>query len=943
MRKLLIAILGVAALAIPFFILYNTNNAKSGLKLPEKKPIKEDVFINERSAIGTKENPEARKEYWFNLQKNPQTGAIPYDIRSKELAFANTLPKKSSDPRLRGKQEEWLSLGPYNVGGRTRAAVIDISNENIIIAGGVSGGVWKTTNGGEDWTSVTSPESIHSVTTISQDTRPGKTNIWYYGSGEIIGNSARAPFAPFRGDGIFKSTDNGDTWIQLPSTAQGEITEFNSQFQYVWRIVTNPFNNTGDEVLAAIFGAIVRSVDGGDSWEFVLGEEIEINDETNLNLSTLAEFTDLAITTDGTFYATLSESALNGSNENNGIFRSVDGINWTEITPAVFPSRFDRIVIGPSPSDPNTIYFLGDSDAGDFMLRYTYLSGNGAGFGGRWENLSENIPDFDGELGEYDDQDSYNMMIKVHPGNSNTVYVGATNLYRSSDGFNSTSNSAWIGGYDTANDFTIFPNHYVDQHDLVFYHSDPDKMLSLNDGGVFLTNTNRSDDINWQPLNNGFITSQAYTIGFDESTSNGLVLSGMQDNGTQISTNPDDNTRWTRFLGGDGGYCTVTKGEEYVYASFQNGQTYRFTINNSLEKTSFARVDPVGGGESADQEYLFVNPFALDPNNNNIMYLAGGDQVWRNYNLTQIPSGSQNRTNINWDQIPGTNVEDAQISAISASTIPGKIIYYGTSDGRLFRIDDALSPIPEVEEITSPDFPENGYLISIAIDRSNADHLVVAFSNYGVQSIFRSTDGGQTFEQISGNLEEFEDGSGNGPSVRWVDIFPHSDGSYTYFAATSTGLYSTISLLGENTVWIQEGANRIGNVVSVMVKHRPVDGSVIIATHGHGIFEAFFENPWNMERDMEPMLSIGSAYPNPFTTRTTIPFQITAEGPVKINIYNLSGQFVKNILFSYNYAGENFVTWDGTNEAGVPVNSGIYLCQMEFGNQTLGTKLIYNR
>src|SRR5690606_24770594 len=108
---------------------------------------------------------------------------------------------------------------PHNIGGRTRAFGVDINNEDVLIAGGISGGIWRSANGGQSWVKVTKPEQHNAVSCLVQDTRPGKTNIWYTGSGEAVGNSASATFsAYYLGNGMLKSIDGGLTWDTLSST-----------------------------------------------------------------------------------------------------------------------------------------------------------------------------------------------------------------------------------------------------------------------------------------------------------------------------------------------------------------------------------------------------------------------------------------------------------------------------------------------------------------------------------------------------------------------------------------------------------------------------------------------------------------------------------------------------------------------------------------------------
>ena len=286
--------------------------------------------------------------------------------------------------------------------------------------------MWRSDDSGASWKKVTAPQDLHSVTCIAQDIRAGKENTWYYGTGELSGNSARGGGgAIYRGDGIFKSTNGGMSWTLLPSTAGGEPNNFTNAFQFVWNIVANPENDDEDEVLAATFGGIQRSTDGGNSWNYVVGEPT--------NNSSL--FADIALSKDGVFYATMSESSgtPGGSSAFRGIYRSTDGENWTNIIPNDFPRNFDRMVIGISDSNPDVVYFLASSDPNDFW-KYTYLFGDGTGAGGRWVNLSNNIPMFGGSVGDFDSQGSYNMVVKVHPENENIVFLGGTNLYRSTDG-----------------------------------------------------------------------------------------------------------------------------------------------------------------------------------------------------------------------------------------------------------------------------------------------------------------------------------------------------------------------------------------------------------------------------------------------------------------------------------------------------------------------------
>src|SRR5512140_359403 len=136
------------------------------------------VIWDEEALEGNGEDPGARAHYeWLRLH-DPATGVIPQGIRDRELAFATRLPVRA-EVLAKGATGSglaattWSKRGPTNVGGRTRALGVDITNANVILAGGVSGGMWRSANGGSSWTQSTTPAQLHSVTCLSQDKRGG--------------------------------------------------------------------------------------------------------------------------------------------------------------------------------------------------------------------------------------------------------------------------------------------------------------------------------------------------------------------------------------------------------------------------------------------------------------------------------------------------------------------------------------------------------------------------------------------------------------------------------------------------------------------------------------------------------------------------------------------------------------------------------------------------
>ena len=193
-------------------------------------------------------------EYELQRLQDPATGKIPNRIREKELAFASTLPGYGiSSAKI--SSLNWKSRGPWNVGGRTRAFAIDVSNPNKFLAGTAAGGMWTSTTGGASWTE--SWGQVHqSVTCISQDTRTGKTNTWYIGTGEGYGQSASGGSAFYLGNGMYKSTDGGQTWNSLSTTVSGTPQTFDNIWDVIWNVATNPADAVNGVVYAAAYGAI---------------------------------------------------------------------------------------------------------------------------------------------------------------------------------------------------------------------------------------------------------------------------------------------------------------------------------------------------------------------------------------------------------------------------------------------------------------------------------------------------------------------------------------------------------------------------------------------------------------------------------------------------------------------------------------------------------------
>ena len=554
---------------------------------------------NKKSIVAFASDNPAERVVWERIRlADPATGQIPNDIRKKEMIFAKTLPKSTAMSKA-----NWLHRGPYNVGGRTRALAMDVQDENILFAGGASGGMFRSTDGGLSWAMTTSPNQLHNVTCVSQDTRIGHEDTWYFGSGELTGSSASGGEAYYGGNGIYKSVDGGLSWDSLAVTATN-TNGFDSDFDFIWNVKTDPSNDSLDVVYAAVYSAIYRSENGGNSWTKVLG-------------GGSAYYTNVEVTSTGVVYATLSSDGTD-----KGIWRSLDGQNWTNITDSLFTPVYGRIAIGVNPADEDEVYFLAAETDG--YGQHTDVFFNGETWTSLWKynanttawnDISLNIPaNQNSSFDNFNAQGGYDLLVKVHPDNQNTVYIGGTNLWRSTDGFSTPNNTMIIGGYligsaEGDGNWGVYPNHHPDQHDLLFLPSNTDVLLSATDGGVFKSNNAFADTVAWTSLNNGYYTSQLYGVTVSRNANSEVMHGGFQDNGNFITFSDDIQTHWNMPFNGDGAFGGIADNEEDFYLTIQRGVMYKMKLDTNANRLAFNRMDPASVDSS---DYMFINPMVMD-------------------------------------------------------------------------------------------------------------------------------------------------------------------------------------------------------------------------------------------------------------------------------------------------------------------------------------------
>jgi len=857
-RLLLILPLGIFILIVS--ILFNNSKNNNELILNYEYSEKEKTS-REDALLYTLE----RRRHEYDMQKNPLTGIIPFDEKQRELEKAFESIKAVNLSVLERSNNTYVSRGPSNLGGRTRALKVDISDNssNTILAGGVSSGLFRTTDGGDLWEKVSPNDEIHNVTSLAQDPRPGFQNTWYYSTGELSGNSASLG-SFYLGQGVWRSTDSGLTWSPIEET-NSVYTTFDSFFDIIHKLEVHPL--TGDLFIAA-YGKIYR-YDGN-----TMSLELEEPDNG-------VGFTDVTIAADGTVYAALD----NTFESINGIWQSPDGNgNWTRIAQTGVPegwstSNGGRIVLGTAPSNPDIMYALYANGAFGIeadLWRFDNSTNT-------WTDFSSKLPDEPGgDLSGNDPfaiQGGYDLVVSVKPDDENFVVIGGTNAYKIED-INTSTTFTRIGGYVSNQSYGLYNaggvEHHPDIHVLEFDPFDEDSkiLFSGTDGGVHKTIDVDATPVTWANLNNNYQTYQFYHVASDPTGTTNFVVGGTQDNGTHFGGTDfglPNNTVMSRFSGGDGvavGVAQRTNGIQ-LYAGTQNGNMFSNLTSGSIQ--------PAGSSSQ------FVTYFYLDPENTNAIYYAGLSTLYAS-------DDAENLTSFSWTNL-GTLPTGENIRRFVAT--PGTYntessnLFIGGQNGGLFRLADPqnATSASDAENITpSGATASPGAVVSgIAIHPTNPDIMMVTYANYGINNIFISTNAtaaSPTWDLVERNL--------NNHSVRSAAI-SEVNGETRYFVGTARGLYS--SLDPTTTDWAIEGQNLMGLAVISDLVYRDLDKNLLIGTHGNGMYQTTVETLSTSDFSASKLnLKI---FPNPATNYLQISSDIIdISNAIDYRIFDFNGRLV---------------------------------------------------
>jgi hypothetical protein len=736
------------------------------------------------------DRPDLAAEQEFRLTRDPKLGYVPTErlkiVRDRmrqqraqnlQSAFVQALPSA----------QNWTERGPSNIGGRTRALMFDPNDatKKKVWAGGAGGGLWYTndiTVASPSWINVGDVWANMAISCIAYN--PANTQEYYAGTGEGWYNGDA-----IRGAGIWKTTDGGSTWTQLSAIA----TDIN--FDYVQKIVVTS-NGTVFAATRSRYcnrGGVYKSTNGGTSWTLSFGTQGTSCSNSNSSAA------DLELGSDGTIYATLGIFSLGG------IYKSTDvGATWTQLNTGSngFPTTgFYRIELAVAPSDPNRLYAMAHNSSTNALLNI-YTSANK---GSTWTTCT--LPSWVDQSCSSPSTDMtrtqawYDLIMAVDPNTPSTLIVGGVDLLKSTDsGTTWTQISSWAGACS---------RQYVhaDQHAIVYQPGSSTMAIFGNDGGVFYSANANATIPTISGKNSGYNVTQYYACAIHPTAGQNYYLAGAQDNGTHILNAPGINVASTA-TGGDGAYCFIDQtNPSYQISSYVYNNFY-LTTNN------WATTRSLSSSSTGD----FINPADYD-DTNHILYSS--------YSTTQLQRVSG---------ITGTPASPVQITITGMTSKAGNIrispyaptgtttLFVGTQNSKLFKVTNAHST-PTVTDISSAAFPAGASISCVEIGATEND-LLVTFYNYGVISVWRTTDGGVTWLNKEGNLPDMP--------IRWALYNPNNRNEV--LLATELGVWSTSDITAPSPSWIAD--NSMANVRVDMLQIRSSDKQVVAATHGRGLFTA---------------------------------------------------------------------------------------------------------
>jgi photosystem II stability/assembly factor-like uncharacterized protein len=681
------------------------------------------------------------------------------------------------------------------VTGRLAAVAADPSDPSAIYVAAAGGGIWKTVDGGQDWTPLTDNQSTMFMGALA--VAPSNANVIYGGTGEA-NNSGDS----FYGRGILKSTDAGKTWALEGQSQFDRLT--------VAKIIVSPTDpNT---VFAAIcnFGVqglpgttgVYRTTDGGSTWT---------NTTSSIGAPS-SQYTDVVMDPSNPKVLYCAIGTFFGDSTN-GIYKSTDGGDtWALAGNAPSGTGTGRISLTISPSNPQVLY---DSviDPRSFNLKEIDRSADG---GKTWAPLS-NAPNF--TLG----QGLYDTILAVDPKDSNVVYAGG-----SLAGVDASGN--FIGGMIETRDggqnwfdISVGANGngpHVDYHGIGF--TADGKLIVGNDGGIWRLDNPSQAGIRWADLNGNLQITEFVGIALHPTDPN-IIFGGSQDNGTEMFNGA---LGWHIAFFGDGGQTAIDQtNPSTVYQEYVG-----LSLRRSDSGGAFGTFSPATNGINTGDPSNFYVPYVMDPSNSSRL-LLGSNHLYE----------TTDKAN-NWNAIgvPGAGGWNPQgpVDAIAIAPTDPKTIY-AAAGGSFAISSDIFVTTDDGATWTKVDVPgASDHFGGLTVDPSDSKTAYAVRDRFDDSThhghVFKTTDGGSTWTDISNNLPDL-------PTHTIVAI--NQFGLKLLAVGTDNGVFSSFD---GGTTWSRFKSGMPNVDVSQLVWNQKLN-ILAAATYGRGAWETIGVNPLTMQ------------------------------------------------------------------------------------------------